>query len=195
MTRRKWSSSRDVARLVRRCLEEGGTVEINGLGVFRTNAEGGFEFTAEDRPQVFLAYSVEDYAAVEHLADALHGYGFDPWLDRRKLMPGQNWPRAIERAIDVSSYFLACFSSRSVTRRGHFHAEMRYALQCARRVPLGEIFFIPVRLEACPVPQEIVSEIQYVDLFPDCRSGIERIVAVMRRQEQNRANRLPPMAA
>ena len=81
--------------------------------------------------------------------------GFEPWMDRKKLMPGQNWPRAIERAIDVSSYFIACLSRESVCKRGQFQAELRYALQCARKMPLGEIFFIPVRLNDCAVPAEI----------------------------------------
>jgi hypothetical protein len=182
-----------VTRLLKRCLLDGGTVDIEGLGVFRPDGNGAFAFSAESRPQVFLAYAVEDEAAVTRLYDDLKRHGFEPWLDSRKLMPGQNWPRAIDRAIDVSRYFIACLSTRCGSRRGYYHAEMRYAVQCARRVPLGEIFIIPVRLESCAVPTEIAREIQYVDLFPEWRKGVARVVSVMREQERKLRRR--PIAA
>jgi len=38
---------------------------------------------------------------------------------------------------------------------GGFQAEIRYALDCARRIPLDEIFVVPVRLDACRVPRSI----------------------------------------
>jgi hypothetical protein len=195
VSRRRISTSREIARLVRRCIEEGGSVEIDGLGVFRPNGAGRFEFIAETRPQVFLAYAVEDAVVVERLYDSLRARGLDPWMDRRKLLPGQNWPRSIERAIEMSSYFIACFSGRSVSKRGHFQAEMRYALGCARRLPLGEIYFIPARLEECAVPAEISRDIQYVDLFPNWDAAVDRVVAVMRRQERERGRPLGPVAA
>ena len=34
---------------------------------------------------------VEDAPAVDRLYSALEENGFAPWMDRRKLMPGQNW--------------------------------------------------------------------------------------------------------
>src|SRR5512140_477258 len=92
------SSSDRVARLVRRCLLKGGAVEIDGLGLFRQAAGGAFEFVPRNRPKVFLAYVVEDARAADRLFDDLSGAGFDPWMDRRSLLPGQNWPRSIERA-------------------------------------------------------------------------------------------------
>ncbi len=176
------ASSARVARIVRQCLEEGATVEIDGLGVFRPVARGGFEFRAELRPRVFIAYVEEDLPAALRLYEAFTARGFDAWLDRKKLLPGQNWPRSIERAIEVSDFFVACFSRRSAAKRGVFHSELRYALDCAGRLPLGDVFFIiPVRLDDCPVPDEIARSIHYVDLFPDWERGFRRVVASMRR--------------
>jgi hypothetical protein len=175
-------SSAQVARLVRQCLTEGASVEIDGLGTFLPDAQRGFRFLPRNRPKVFVAYVQEDAGAAEKLFDALEAGGFDPWLDRRKLLPGQNWPRSIDDAIDTSDFFLACFSRRSVKKKGGFQAEIRYALDCTRRVPLDEIFLIPARLDACPVPARIQREVQYIDLFPDWDRGFRRIVAAMRRQ-------------
>ena len=109
-----------------------------------------------------------------------------PWLDHRKLLPGQNWPRAIEEAIETSDFFVACFSRLSVRKKGSFQAEIRFALDCARRVPLDEAFLIPVRLDECRVPAKIRREIQYIDLFPDWNCGVRRIVSVLKKQMRKR---------
>jgi hypothetical protein len=164
------------------CLAAGKAVEIDGLGVFYPDRERGVRFEASNRPQVFLAYGNEDRASVEWLYDALEAAGFSPWMDVRKLLPGQNWPRAIETAIETADFFVPCFSTNSVSKRGGFQAEIRYALDCARRVPLDEIFIVPVRLDGCRVPRTIQRELQYLDLFPDRGSGVRRLVAVMRRE-------------
>jgi hypothetical protein len=176
---------------VRRSLSLGRSVEIDGLGVFLPDPERGFRFQPLGQPQIFLAYVVEDAPAAERLYDDLAQAGFAPWMDRRKLLPGQNWPRAIEAAIETSDFFVACFSSASVRKRGGFQAEIHYALDCARRIPLDEIFLIPVRLDPCPVPARIQKEIQYIDLFPDWQRGVRRILSVM--QQQLDVRRTPPV--
>lgn len=174
--------SEQLARLVRQCLIEGASVEIDGLGTFIPDALNGFCFQPRNRPQVFVAYVQEDADAAGRLFESLETCGFDPWLDRRKLLPGQNWPRSIEEAISASNFFVACFSRRSIRKKGGFQAEIRFALDCAQRVPLDEIFLIPVRLEACSVPLRILRETQYIDLFPDWDRGFRRMVTAMRRQ-------------
>ena len=132
--------------ILRQCLEEGSAVEIDGLGVFHPGS-GGYEFYPSAGQKVFIAYVEEDRACAGRLYDALKASGFEPWLDRKKLLPGQNWPRAIERAIEVSDFFVACLSRRALQKRGAFQTELRYALDCARRQPLDHVYFIPLRLE------------------------------------------------
>jgi hypothetical protein len=178
------SSARQVARIVRECLEEGKTVVIDGLGAFHAQGKKGYRFVARTAPSVFVAYVREDARNVERLCDALEIQGFDPWLDRRKLLPGQNWPRCIEDAIEATDFVVACFSRHSAAKKGGFQAEIRYALDCARRVPLDDIFLIPVRLDGCSMPAAIPREIQYVDLFPDWERGVRRIVAIIRQQHK-----------
>jgi hypothetical protein len=110
-------------------------------------------------------------------------------MDKDKLIPGQNWPRAIRRAIEISDAFVACFSARSTCKRGPFQSELRWALQCAQRMPLEESFLIPVRLEACTVPRQIQERVQYVDLFPDWDAGVKKLVRAVKRT--GRAGRKP----
>lgn len=174
------SSVEQVAQIVIRGLAAGKTVEIDGLGSFVPDAVQGFRFEPRHLPQVFLAYGKEDVDTVRRLYDALAAVGFNPWMDERKLLPGQNWPRAIESAIETSDFFLACYSENSVNKKGGFQAEIRYALDCAREIPLDEIFIVPVRLSACRVPRSIQRELQYVDLFPDWIDGLARLVTMLR---------------
>jgi len=172
-------SVEELARLIQRALKRSKAVEIDGLGVFAHTDNGGISFTDENRPRIFIAYAVEDGALAERLFKDLTARGLAAWLDRRKLLPGQNWPRRIEDAIASSNFFIACFSRNSARKRGGFQAEIRYALDCASRLPLDDVFLIPVRLDDCRVPTRIQRETQYVDLFPDWNTGLERILQIV----------------
>jgi len=178
-----------IVKIVRDALGRGAAVEIDGLGTFRGSRNQRFKFVSQNKARVFIAYVEEDLRPVKKLYAAFEQHGFRPWLDKKKLMPGQNWPRAIETAIQTSDFFVACFSRRSTSKRGSFHSELRYALTCAARVPLDEIFFIPVRLDGCVVPGPISRRIQYVDLFPVWETGVRKVIAVMKVQQENRKNK------
>lgn len=170
-----------VVRLIDRCVREGGAIDIDGIGSFALDA-GNVVFQPTGRAQVFIAYAKEDASEARKLYRGLKMHGLEPWMDEQKLLPGQNWPRAIERAIELSDYVLVCFSRRSVGKRGYFQAELRYALDVAAYVPLDRIFLLPVRLSECEVPLEIARQTQYIDLFPDWEIGIKALVTVMTRR-------------
>jgi hypothetical protein len=182
------SDAAEVAQVVINRLMAGRAVEIDGVGVFYPDAKRFFRFEPRRLPQVFLAYVVEDWELAERLYDALEAAGFAPWMDRRKLLPGQNWPRAIESAIETSDFFVPCFSTRSVAKKGGFQAEIRYALDCARELPLDDIFMAPVRFGSCRVPRTIQRQYQYVDLLPDWKGGVERLVGTLRKEVERRGS-------
>jgi TIR domain len=171
-----------LAQIVIRGLRQGRIVEIEGLGVFYPDAEHGLRFEPAPLAQVFVAYVKEDEALADRLYADLLEAGFNPWMDVRKLLPGQNWPRSIEIAIENSDFFVACFSTRSVRKKGGFQAEIRYALDCARQIPLDQIYFIPLRLDGCTVPRSIRHELQYIDLFPQWEAGAARLIATLHRE-------------
>ncbi len=175
-----------VARIVLRAVAAGKAVEIDGLGIFYPDARRGFRFVPRALPQVFIAYGKEDEERAWRLSEDLNRAGFNPWMDVRKLLAGQNWPRAIEAAIESSDFFVACFSANSVRKKGGFQSELRYALDCARQVPLDEIYIVPVRLDECAVPRTIQHELQYIDLFPDWDGGMERMLTMLRREVERR---------
>ena len=184
---------RRLAQIVREALERGSTVEIEGLGTFLPDG-GQFRFVAQTKPRVFIAYVAEDLSGARKLYGLFEHRGFRPWLDKKKLLPGQNWPRAIEQAIQASDFFVALFSRRSICKRGSFHSELRFALNCAAQVPLDENFFIPVRLDACTLPRNISNRIQYVDLFPDWQAGANNLIRSMQSEHLKRKRKRLPLA-
>jgi hypothetical protein len=185
--------TRRIAGVLREVLEHGGSIDIDGLGVLSAGGKHGFHFVARNKPRVFIAYVEEDLFYARKLYRAFEQSGFHPWLDKKRLMPGQNWPRAIETAIQTSDFFVACVSHRAMSKRGSFHSELRFALFCASKVPLDEIFLIPVRLDDCMVPGPISKQIQYLNLFPDWTAGVARLVAVMKVQHELRKHKRLPL--
>ena len=173
---------KEFSGLIRRSLKRSKAVEVDGLGVFARDKTGEISFEYANRLRVFIAYASEDRRSAERLFKQLTAHGFAAWLDRRKLLPGQDWPQRIEDAIESSDFFIACFSAASIKKRGGFQTEIRLALECANRMPLDDVFLIPVRLDECRVPTRIQRETQYVDLFPDWRAGFERVLRIIESQ-------------
>ena len=102
---------------------------------------------------IFLAHASEDKEAVIHLYQRLKERGFQPWLDKFDLLPGQNWRAEIPKAIKTSDVFIACLSQQSVKKEGYIQREFRMALNEMADKPPDQIFLIPVRLDACQIPE------------------------------------------
>ena len=181
------TGAEQILTIVRRELDRGQTVEIDGLGTFRPARRGtstGYELVPRAHPQVFVAYVEEDLALARRLCDGLAAAGCAPWLNKDKLLPGQDWPRSIRRAIEISDAFVACFSRRSIAKRGQFQNELRWALDCAKLQPLETTFLVPVRFEQCTVPPRIAEQVQYVDLFSDWNTGMKKLVRAVRARQR-----------
>lgn len=164
---------------LRETLAREGRLVLSGVGSFQLETEGRIQFEPWTRKRVFLAYAVEDRVVVKAIYRFLRRQGFHPWMDSECLLPGQNWPKAIERAIEVADYVVPCFSQVACRKRGHFQAEVRYALEQGQRLPLDTVYLVPVRLEECAVPRRIQRQTQYTDLFPDFRNGLRRLLAAL----------------
>src|SRR5262245_46901184 len=103
--------------------------------------------------RVFLCHASKDRAKVLDLSQRLTLDGFDPWLDERNLIPGQDWDREIMHAVETSDIVIVCLSRASVTREGYVQKEIKKALDRADQKPEGTVFIIPVKLGPCKVPE------------------------------------------
>jgi hypothetical protein len=175
-------------KLIEDCLREGRAVEIDGRGTLELDGNGQLVFRRNARLSVFVAYAEQDRPAVKRLYDGLRAAGFEPWMDQEKLLPGQNWPLAIERAIDMADYFVGCFSVESAYKRGYFQTELNCALDLARRLPAEDAFLIPVRLNNSKIPELISRKIHYVDLYPDFDAGVKKLTRALRKLQKKRSS-------
>jgi hypothetical protein len=135
---------------------------------------------------IFLAHAAEDKPQVRKLYSKLEAQGFTPWLDEVNLLPGQNWQIEIPRAINQSAIFIACLSKRSVLKHGYVQKEFRLALNKYAERPPGSIYFIPIRLDDCELPDLQIPElsisirnIQWLDYWK--RGGPERLLSTIRK--------------
>jgi len=84
--------------------------------------------------KIFLSYAREDKEKVENLYKQLLDYGFDPWMDTKRILPGENWERCIQKALQESDFFLACLSKNSVDKRGILQKEIKEALEIKKKM-------------------------------------------------------------
>jgi len=133
--------------------------------------------TTEKRPlKVFLCHASADKAAVRELYQRLTKDGVDAWLDKEKLLPGQDWKLEIEKAVRESDVVVVCLS-KQFNLEGFRQKEVRWALDKAMEKPEGEIFIIPARLDECEA-LESLRKWHWVDLFKN--DGYENLMRALR---------------
>jgi hypothetical protein len=122
--------------------------------------------TEAKRPlKVFLSYASQDRPLVRELSERLaREEWIDPWVDEKKLLPGQDWRLKIDEAVETSDIVIICLSDNSVTKEGYVQKELRYAREIALEKPEETIFLVPLRLDECEVPRGL-RFYQWVDYF------------------------------
>ena len=141
---------------------------------------------AREMRHVFISYCHENKAIVKELSDALTSNDVVVWVDWENLVPGTPWKRAIQKAIQHGDFFMACFSSEYNDRdRSYMNEELSIAIDNLREKPVDRIWFIPVKVNECEIPDiniregETLQDLQYVDLNKDWNSGIQQILNFM----------------
>jgi TIR domain len=139
--------------------------------------------TETKRPlKVFLCHAHADRDAVRTLYTRLTNDGVDAWLDKEKLLPGQDWELEIRKAVREADVVVVCLS-KQFSQAGFRQKEVRLALDTAMEKPEGEIFIIPARLEECD-NLESLRKWHWVDLFEE--NGYEMLMLALR----TRANKI-----
>ena len=129
---------------------------------------------------VFISYAREDRVYAARLANALDDAGIPHWIDVKALHPGQDWEREITLALKAATHVVLLLSSQSVSKRGFVQAEVKEAIQHLRRIPAGQVFIVPVRIDACKPEDLELQKLNWFDLFPDIDAGMARLVAYLR---------------
>lgn len=121
----------------------------------------------DQSPQVFISYANADQQRVIPFFESLEKYGFNVWLDCRKLKPGQNWDFEIKRALDKSSLVIAFLSETSIGRRGYVQRELKVALDKLNEKIIDDIYIIPILLDE---NLEIPDQLKGIQCIPAAKS-------------------------
>ncbi len=137
--------------------------------------------------KVFLCHAHGDKDAVRALYQRLAREEVDAWLDKSRLLPGQDWAVEIRKAVAQSDVVIVCLS-KQFNQEGFRQKEVRIALEAADLKPPETIFIIPIRLEECEVPDSL-NRWHWVNLYE--KDGFRALLrALTVRAEQIGA--LPP---
>ena len=130
---------------------------------------------------VFISHAKEDSKTAENLYDFLISNSYDPWLDKKKLHPGENWEIEIMSALKKSDYIILLFSKTSVTKRSFIQREYSYALKYCEEKLDTDIFIIPCIIDDCEIPEKF-RKFQWIELTdPD---SFERILGALNKQRK-----------
>ncbi|GHO98353.1 hypothetical protein KSF_084010 [Reticulibacter mediterranei] len=139
----------------------------------------GITVPSPQRLRVFLCHASGDKSHVRELYRRLKAKGVDAWLDEESLIPGQDWNREIRKAIHRTHVVVVCLSQGSTNKRGYVQKEIVFALDEADKQLEGDIYMIPVKLEACDLPDRL-QRYQAVNLFEE--RGFEKLLNALRYQ-------------
>jgi hypothetical protein len=115
------------------------------------------------KPKIFICHANEDSDVGMDIYQRLKESGYDPWLDKKSLMVGQNWDFEIKKAVKEAEFFVVLLSQNSVSKRGYVQREFKLAMEQLEEIPEGEIYLIPIKTDDCLVPSQFAGY-QWVDL-------------------------------
>lgn len=115
---------------------------------------------------VFLCYASQDRFQVQGLYDRLiREPWIEPWMDARRLIPGQRWEYVIEDTVERADAVIVCLSRNSVAKEGYVQKEIKMIMELSERKPENTIYIIPLRLDDCEPPRQI-RKYHFVDYYP-----------------------------
>ena len=133
---------------------------------------------------IFLSYAKEDSAKVGEIYKNLKLTGYQPWMDKHDILPGQDWQFEIKNAISLCDVAIILLSSKGVSKTGYIQVELSEFLEQLKRRPEGSIYLIPVRLDSCTVPARLAN-LHYTDLFQ--ADGWDRVFASLEIAEREQS--------
>lgn len=150
---------------------------------------------AREMKHVFISYCHENKTTVDRLCQALISHKIHIWLDRDNIGPGKPWKQAIQQAIQQGDFFIACFSKEANARnQTYMNEELNLAIKELHRRPVDRVWFIPIKLNACEIPDIDIAEgvnlqdLQYVNLHENWDAGIQTLVNTISLAQDCRAS-------
>ena len=137
--------------------------------------------------RVFISYAREDEPFAAMIYDQLELLpGVIPWMDKKCLLPGDDWKSEISHAIHSSDLVILLLSSSSVDKTGYVQREVREALEAVQSRPPDMTYLMPVRLNFCEPKFHELRRLHWADMFPSWDDGLNTLRrAIAKRQERD----------
>jgi hypothetical protein len=123
-------------------------------------------------PPIFISHSSKDRKTAFRICGALERRGLACWISSRDIRAGENYQEAIFAAIESASVMILVFTEKA-NNSDDVKREIALASQ-------KHILVVPARVEdVTPNPAfryEFATR-QWIDLFADWETGIERLVS------------------
>ena len=121
--------------------------------------------------KVFISYAKEDYETAKKIYDFLLRRGCDVWLDKEKLLPGQDWHTEIMQNLKKSDFVILLLSNISIAKRGYVQREFKLALDYCEEKLDTDIYVIPCKIDNCEVPEKLC-KYQWAELKDESSFGL-----------------------
>ncbi len=142
---------------------------------------------AREMRHVFISYCHENKGTVHEMCEILSLHDVVVWVDWDNLVPGIPWKQAIQQAIYEGDFFIACFSKESNTHdKSYMSQELSIAIEHLQQKPDDKIWFIPVKLNKCEIPNidigkgSTLQDLHYINLYENWETGIQQILNTLK---------------
>jgi hypothetical protein len=124
--------------------------------------------------QVFISHAEEDANFANLLADDLRRNGMQVWIASDSILPGEDWPDAINRGLSGSSHTVIVLTPAAMDSLW-VQKEMSVAIMLERQ---GRMKVIPLQLKPCEVPP-LSSSYQMILLRRGYEAGLSQLLQVL----------------
>jgi hypothetical protein len=131
---------------------------------------------------VFVSYLHENKEIVSQLYKDLTLNGVEVRTDQN-IPAGSDWKQYIRKTIKQSSFFIACFSNEYNSRgKTYMNEELTLAIEELRQRTTDGIWFIPIKLSECEIPDRDIGggrtlqTFQWIELYKDWGEGIQKLL-------------------
>ena len=177
-------------------------LEDNDISIFlgeltrRLEVEGGFagEMTvaAGPRPRVFISYASEDGDIAAKVYQVLQESHFEPWIDKKYLVSGENWDQQIQDELDATDFTLVLYTP-TLCRKTDSYVNKEIALARQRALSVRGSFLIPMRTANLDQAERISELRQYQEALLRAEhfdEDLSKVISIMRRDYQRRNREL-----
>lgn len=136
-------------------------------------------------PRIFICHANKDKDFAGYLYERLEKAGFEPWLDKKSLKGGDEWDEVIKKAIEREIDYFVILQSKALAGKieGYVHKEIKLALDRQDRFPRGIRFIIPVKIEECPLYEEL-EHLHTIDMSG--KNNVKQLITTIRRDQMKR---------